>query len=161
MESRGISAYWPLLCLVAIAALGASAIFWSLGIFYREWMHLFMGLFLSQFAMLKLFDIRGFADGFQMYDLLAKRMRAYALIYPFVELALGLLYLSFIAPVVTYVLTIVVMTIGTIGVFVALARGLNVRCACMGTTLNVPLSTVTVVEDVGMGLMALAMLLTL
>jgi len=161
MEKKGLSAYWPLVCLVGVAALAASALYGSLGTTGRDWMHLFMGVFLTQFAMLKLFDISGFAEGFQRYDLVAQRSREYALAYPFIELLLGLLYVSFFLPVLTYVLTIIVMTVGSVGVFSALWRGLDVRCACMGTVLSVPLSTVTVVEDVGMGLMALAMLLTL
>jgi hypothetical protein len=40
-------------------------------------------------------------------------------------------------------------------IFVDFYERLDVRCACMGTILNVPLSTVTLTEDIGMGLMAL------
>ena len=58
------------------------------------WMHDFMGLFLVVFSMFKFFDMEGFADGFQMYDLLAKPFRPYAYVYPFIELALGLGYLA-------------------------------------------------------------------
>jgi len=51
------------------------------------------------------------------------------------------------------------MGFGAIGVFRALRSGLDVNCACMGSALDVPLSTVAVVENVGMTLMAAAMLL--
>jgi hypothetical protein len=117
-------------------------------------MHYFMGFFLCQFAMLKLFHPSGFADGFQMYDLVAKKSRTYAYLYPLIELALGLAYLSFSIPILTYILTIVVMGVGTIGVIGALRRGLDIRCACMGTVLDVPLSTVTLTEDIAMVAMA-------
>jgi len=126
---------------------------------FGVWMHDFMGIFLMVFAMLKLFDLTGFATGFQRYDLLAKHSRAYALIYPFVELSLALGYLSMWNPQVVYIATIGVMGFGAIGVFVALRKGLSVKCACMGTSLNVPLSTVAVVEDVGMVAMAATMLI--
>ena len=122
-------------------------------------MHDFMGLFLLTFSMLKLFHLRGFAEGFQQYDLLAKRSRGYALLYPFLELALALGYLSHWQPQLVYVSTVVLMTFGALGVFQALAKGLDLKCACMGNTLNVPLSTVAIIEDVGMAMMALAMLL--
>ena len=122
-------------------------------------MHDFMGLFLLSFSMLKLFDLPGFAEGFQKYDLLAGKFRPYAFTYPFLELALALGYLSHWQPQFVYLATIVLMTFGAIGVFRTLAKGLDLKCACMGSSLNVPLSTVAVVEDVGMALMALLMLL--
>lgn len=122
-------------------------------------MHDFMGLFLLSFSMLKLFDLAGFAEGFQKYDLLAGKFRPYALLYPFLELALALGYLSHWQPTTVYLATVILMTFGAIGVFRTLAQGLDIKCACMGSTLNVPLSTVAVIEDVGMALMALAMLL--
>jgi hypothetical protein len=145
--------YWPLFALILVAALGAVAL--QKG----NWMHYFMGLFLCQFAMLKLFHPAGFADGFQMYDLIAKKFRVYAYLYPVIELALGLAYLSFSAPTLTYIVTIVVMGIGAVGVIKALREGLDVRCACMGTVLDVPLSTVTLTEDIGMIAMAFWMLI--
>ena len=52
------------------------------------------------------------------------------------------------------------MTFGALGVLLALAKGLDLKSACMGNTLNVPLSTVAIIEDVGMAIMALTMLLT-
>ena len=45
-----------------------------------------------------------------------------------------------------------------LGVFSALRRGLDVECACMGSVLHVPLSTVALVEDLGMAGMAGGML---
>lgn len=151
--------YVPLLALLGASALVASALFHSYGpgVPFARWMHAFMGFFLVVFALLKLFDLPGFADGFQMYDLLAKRVRAYALVYPFIELALGLGYLAFWRPTTVYLATFVVLGFGALGVISALRRGLDVHCACMGNTLKVPLSTVALVEDLGMALMALAM----
>jgi len=122
-------------------------------------MHNFMGLFLVMFSMLKLFDLPGFANGFQKYDLLAKRLRLWALIYPFLELGLGLAYLKRWQLETVYLTTIFLMSFGALGVFSALKKGLNVKCACMGTSLSVPLSTVAIVEDLGMVAMAIVMLL--
>jgi hypothetical protein len=48
---------------------------------------------------------------------------------------------------------------GALGVIRALTKGMNVSCACLGTVLKVPLSTVALVEDLGMAGMAGAMLL--
>lgn len=122
-------------------------------------MHIFMGFFLCQFAMLKLFHPFTFADGFQMYDLLAKRSRLYALVYPGLELLLGLFYLGFLFPLFTYIATIVLMGFGSVGVATALNKGLDINCPCMGSILDVPLSTVTLTEDLGMAALALLMLI--
>jgi biotin transporter BioY len=120
-------------------------------------MHNFMGLFLVMFATLKLFDLPGFADGFQMYDLLAKKSRGYALAYPFIELALGLGYLAGWRPALVYAATVIVLGFGAIGVIRALRLGLDINCACMGNILKVPLSTVALTEDVAMAAMAAVM----
>lgn len=151
-----IGRYWPLIALILVAAAGAIALTLN-GLV--NWMHYFMGFFLCQFAMLKLFHPSSFAEGFQKYDLVAKKFRFYAYVYPLIELALGLAYLSFTAPILTYILTIIVMGVGAVGVIGALRRGLDIRCACMGTVLDVPLSTVTLTEDIAMIVMACWMLI--
>ena len=93
-----------------------------------------------------------------MYDLLAKPLRPYAYVYPFIELVLGLGYLAHWQPTTIYFATIAVMVFGSLGVFNALRKGLDLDCACMGTVLSVPLSTVALLEDLGMAAMAAAML---
>lgn len=155
--------YIPLFALLIVSVLVAAAIYRSYGpgVNLVRATHAFMGFFLVVFALLKLFDLPGFADGFQMYDLLAKRVRAYAYIYPFLELALGLAYLAFWQPATVYLVTFLVLGFGALGVIDALRRGLDVDCACMGNTLKVPLSTVALVEDLGMAAMALVMWLRL
>lgn len=159
-EKRGksMSDYWPLVSLVLIAAALGCAIIYRTDGGMTEWMHYFMGFFLCIFGMLKIFTPSAFADGFQMYDILAMRFRPYAYIYPYIELGLGLAYLSFIFPLITYTLTILVMMFGATGVVFALMRGLDINCPCMGSVLKVPLSTVTLTENIGMAVMAAIML---
>ncbi len=157
-EKKPFKRYWPLFALILVAALAGLALTYGTEKGLHGWMHYFMGVFLCQFAMLKLFHPADFSEGFQMYDLIAKKFRAYAYLYPLIELGLGLSYLSFASPIQTYIITILVMGIGAVGVIRALIRGLDVRCACMGTVLDVPLSTVTLSEDLAMGAMAAAML---
>ena len=147
--------YWPLIALVGTSALAATAI--NPGDTHM-WMHYFMGFFLCVFSLLKIFDPASFAKGFAKYDLLAKRSRTYGMFYPFIELALGLGYLSFWQPAWVYTATIVVLGFGTIGVLTALRAGLNINCPCMGNILKVPLSTVTLTENLSMVAMAAFML---
>lgn len=124
-------------------------------------MNHFMGFFFLLLAMFKLFNLSAFADGFQMYDLVAKKTRLYAYIYPFIELLLGGLFLSGLFPFFTNMITVIVMAISAAGVFVSMKRGYKFKCACLGTVLNVPLSTVSLVENLGMGAMAALMLINL
>lgn len=153
--------YLPLGVLLALTLLSATALQFRASVWnWTDWMHNFMGLFLVVFAMFKLFDIKGFVNGFAMYDLLARRVRAWGYVYPFLELALGLAYLAHWQPFVTYAATAGLLVFGALGVLSALRRGLDIECACMGTVLHVPLSTVALVEDLGMAGMAGAMLVT-
>jgi hypothetical protein len=155
--------YWPLVSLVIVSALAALAI--TIGFLgnltMTGVMHAYMGVLLVLFALLKIFDLEGFANGFAMYDLIAKRYPAWGYIYPFVELALGLAFFAFFWPTATYIVTIMVFTSGAVGVVLALQRGLNIACACMGSVLLVPLSTVTLTEDVLMVAMAIMLLMTI
>lgn len=155
---KKITRYLPLFVLVAVSALSSLALVWGRSLGWMEGMQLFMGLLFSLFAMLKLFHLPRFVEGFRMYDWIAKRWRGYAYLYPFIELTLGLAYLSGVEPTVVNILTIVITSIGAFGVCRALKAGLDLRCACMGTILDVPLSTVTLTEDIGMAIMALAMI---
>lgn len=154
-----ISDYAPLAILLALTMLAAAAkqADYRHGWEGRAWMLDAMGFFLVVFSMFKFFNLSGFADGFQMYDLLAKRVRAYAFAYPFIELGLGLAYLARWQLPVVYAVTLGVMAFGALGVLDALRRKLDVDCACLGTVLQVPLSTVALAEDLGMVAMAAVM----
>jgi len=148
--------YLPLIVLVGLSFLAALAI--HTRPVEPGLMPTFMGLFLVIFSMFKFFDLAGFAKGFAKYDLLAMRAKPYGFIYPFFEAGLGLAYLNVFQPKWTNIFVLVLMSFGTLGVVNALRKGLDLRCACLGTTLNVPLSTVAIVENVTMSVMAACML---
>ncbi len=152
--------YVPLMVIIGLIILICFALQIAAGSFNAHiWMQHFMGFFFVIFAMFKLINLPGFCKGFLMYDLLAKRFSAYGYIYPFIELALGLAYLSNVLPMLTNLVTLIVMAVSSLGVIKSIRDGMNIKCACLGTVLNVPLSTVSVIENVGMGLMAAGMLL--
>lgn len=158
-RGKSVADYWPLISLVAVSGLAALAIAQGAhDLSMRALMHAYMGVFLVVFALLKLFDPHGFKRGFAMYDLVARREKRWGYVYPYIELALGLAYLAFFWPVATYVATIAVFTLGAAGVLLGLRRGLDIACPCMGNILSVPLSTVTLTEDLIMVAMALMLL---
>lgn len=126
----------------------------------RAMTHFMAGFFLV-FSFFKLLDLPAFADAYAGYDIVAGRWRGYGYAYPFVELALGAAYLTGFRPVLTNAATVVVMGVGTVGVVRTLVAGRKIRCACLGSVFNLPMSYVTLTEDllmVGMATVALAML---
>jgi copper chaperone CopZ len=163
-----LATYYPLL-LILVFILGGSILV-QLGqhaghgmglaaISGVETMRYFMAGFFIVFAFFKLLDIRAFADAYAGYDLLAARWHGWGLIYPFVELALGIAYLAHWNPTFTHWATILIMGFSSIGVIRAVMNKTKIQCACLGTVFKLPMSTVTIVEDVGMVLMAAWMLL--
>ena len=123
-----------------------------------EFVRFFMTGFFIVFAGFKLMDLKGFADGYATYDLLAQKVRAYAFAYPFIELAFGLLMLAGFHPAWLLWAEAGVMALSGIGVAIKLAKGEQFQCACLGTFLKVPLTKITVVEDFGMAVLALVLL---
>jgi copper chaperone CopZ len=118
----------------------------------------FMAGFFIVFSFFKLLDPPGFVSAYRGYDLIARKVPAWGWAYPFVELALGVAYLLAWAPVVTNSVTLVVMLVGAAGVLKALLDKRAIRCACLGTALNLPMTKVTLVEDLTMAAMAAGML---
>ena len=76
----------------------------------------FMGLFYIVFSFFKMLDLKGFPDSFKMYDPLAKQLPIYAWIYPFIETALGLMFLFRFEVNIALICTLIVLGITTIGV---------------------------------------------
>lgn len=121
---------------------------------FGEWMPYFMGYFLCFFAYFKLIDVKGFAKSFAEYDLVTQKYPQYGMAYPFIELFLGIFFLTNFIPLLTNLALLGVMSVSSVGILKKVLSGESLKCACMGTALNVPLGYVSVVESVGMALMA-------
>jgi hypothetical protein len=119
----------------------------------------FMAGFFLTFSFFKLLDLRAFATAYSTYDVIARRWPRYGYAYPFVELGLGMAYLVGFRPVLTNVVTLLVMAVSSVGVVRTLMQRKQIKCACLGTVFELPMTYVTVVEDLLMVAMAAAMLL--
>jgi cation transport ATPase len=153
---------YPLLLIVGYIAGAVALATWfrsALGWSWHTFMLDFMAGFFLVFSFFKLLDLRGFVDAYQSYDILARPFRPWGFAYPFIELALGIAYLTRFELFATNVATLLLMLMGSVGVLRALLKKKAIRCACLGTALNLPMTTVTLVEDVGMAAMAAIMLL--
>jgi len=128
-----------------------------------NFMVLYMGIFFVVFSLFKMPDWKGFVQAFREYDLIAKAVKPYAYIYPLIELTLGVLYFvnyfhgDFYLNVLAGI-TLILLGIGGIGVAIKLAKKEKFQCACLGTWIKVPLTKVTLLEDVLMVAMALVLL---
>jgi hypothetical protein len=145
--------YRPLSIIIGLILLPNVALFLT-GASVEESMYNFMAGFFLVFAGFKLLDLRGFALAYSTYDLLARRVYSYGYLYPFIELSLGLAYLTRVAIPWVNILTLLVMAFSGLGVLLSLREKRKFQCACLGTIIKVPLTNVTLVEDFGMALMA-------
>ena len=130
---------------------------------YKNWnltnaMLDFMGLFYIIFSFFKILDIKGFSMSFRMYDPLAKQATIYGSIYPFIEALLGIMFLTRFQVNIALILTIIVLGITTIGVTQTLINKKSIKCACLGTTLNLPMTEATLIEIALMIIMALILI---
>ena len=121
----------------------------------------FMGLFYIVFSFFKLLDLKGFPDSFRMYDPLAKVWPSYAWAYPFIEVALGLMFLLRFQISIALVVTLIVLGITTYGVTRTLLDKKSIQCACLGTALKLPMTEATFIENTIMIAMAVVMLINL
>ncbi len=119
-----------------------------------QWMRHFMAGFFLCFSFFKIINIKGFASSYQMYDILAMRWRAWAYIYPFIELLLGLAYLTRFMPLLTNSIAFVVMSLSLIGVIKSVLNKRKIQCACLGDVFDLPMSTITIIEDALMIIMS-------
>jgi len=113
----------------------------------HNWMANFMAGFFLVFSFFKLLDLKGFADSYASYDIVAKKWRGWGYLYPFIELALGLAFLVKLDLPITNGVTFVVMGISIIGVLQSLLQKRRIQCACLGAFFNLPMSSITVIED--------------
>ena len=119
----------------------------------------FMGLFYIIFSFFKILDIKGFSTSFKMYDPLAKKITIYGYIYPFIEILLGLMFLTRIEVNIALLITIIILGITSVGVTKTLLNKRTINCACLGTTLKLPMTEATFIENAIMITMAIVLLI--
>ena len=138
----------------------------SILLHYKNWswsafMLDFMGLFYIVFSFFKMLDLKGFPESFKMYDPLAKRIPVYGKVYPFIETGLGLMFLMRFEIPIALIITLVILSITTIGVVKTLLDKKSIRCACLGTALKLPMTEATFIENTIMIIMAIVMLVNI
>lgn len=112
-----------------------------------QWMRHFMGGFFLVFSFFKILNLSGFADSYAMYDVIAKRIPAWGYLYAFIELGLGIVFIINFNPVLSNAITLIIMGISIVGVLQSVLNKRKIQCACLGAIFNLPMSTITIIED--------------
>ncbi len=149
----------PLIIILVYIFLGALLVN-RLSFNLNNFMMDFMGLFFVLFSLLKFIDYKSFPTAFSKYDPLAKKVVVYAWIYPFLEALLGLCFLLRINIFTSIIITILILGMTTYGVVIKLMKHETIQCACIGTSINLPLTKATLIENGIMLFMAFWMLFT-
>ncbi len=146
-----LRSYYPLFVIMGLIAVASFA--------GQSWMMSFMAGFYIVFGAFKLLDVPAFANAYARYDIVAKAFRPWGYAYPFVELALGFAFLFWFQMGVATWIALILSLVGAAGVVQSVRAKETIQCACLGTVFQLPMSTVTIVENVGMAAMAAWMLL--
>ena len=158
-QATWFETYKPILLIFFYITLISSAVTFNYQLNFPDWMNLFMAQFFLAFSFFKFLNLKAFAESYSMYDIVAQKIKVYGFIYPFIELALGIAYLIAFNPTFTNSVTILVMGISSIGVIKSVINKQKIQCACLGAVFNLPMSTVTIIEDLLMVTMAIMALL--
>lgn len=144
-----------ILTYITVAALLMNIRPWSPADFMLD----FMGMFFFSFSFFKFLDLKGFAQSFSMYDPLAREFPLYGTIYPFVEVALGIMFFVRFEIEIALAITLCVLSITTVGVLRVLMKKRQIQCACLGSVLKLPMTLATFIENAIMIAMAGSMIL--
>jgi cation transport ATPase len=164
LSETQLNPYYPLFLIAGFITIVSFLTSFQQGIYVadnfelRTFLHNFMTGFFLVFSFFKLLDIKAFAESFQMYDLLAIKLPVYGKIYPFIELGLGLLCLIHFQLYYVYIADITIMGFGTLGVIQIVLDKRKIRCACLGSVFNLPMSTITIIENSLMVLIGIILL---
>lgn len=158
-ERTFLLSYWPLALIYVV-----SFVFALVSVKFHpapDFMSHFMGFVLVFFGLIKLNDVKGFAEGFAKYDPIAKRFSSYGSMYPYLEVALVVLFVLQLLVVLSTLITLFIYGASLYGAIRSLLNKEELHCVCLGTYFKLPLSRVTIVESVFMIGMSVWMLVML
>lgn len=159
VNGSSIESFKPLIIIVSFILLLVAMSQVTQGYFdWRESMRLFMGGFFIAFSFFKFLDLKGFAQAYSSYDIVSQKWVGWAYLYPFIELSLGLMFLFNLFPFYANLCTLVVLSVSSVGVIRSVRSNQKIKCACLGTGFNLPMTTVTIIEDLSMVVMSTIML---
>ena len=126
-----------------------------------NYMQNFMGLILLTFSYFKIINLQKFSESFIQYDPLAKIFKPYSSLYPFLEVILGIGFLTSYNIKYVSILTALVTGIGAFGIYKTIKNRQIIECACLGMVFKLPLSRVSLIENLAMFAMSVSIYINL
>ena len=121
----------------------------------------FMGIFFVVFSFFKLLNLKGFQNSFKKYDLIGKQCNLYCWIYPFIEIVIGIFLLMRFHIYTCLIITLIILISTSIGVVKSLRKKENIKCACLGSVLDLPMTEATLIENFTMIVMSFIILFSI
>jgi cation transport ATPase len=156
---RAIRKFKPLILMFSLVILFALIHQSIYGFHTHIFMQYFMAGFFLLFGGLKVINWKKFVPSYRAYDYLAKNSVIYAWLYPAVEFGLGLAYYFSLALTYVNLFVVALMLQKAYSVYSKIKSGEKIQCACLGGFFSIPITRVTLAEDLLMAGMALWMLL--
>jgi len=157
-----LSSKKPILLALMVVLVSSLSVEFGFGRFdLNNWLTTYMGIFFILFSFLKLLNVKSFSISFSRYDILAKKIPGFSATYPFIEFLLGIAFLTRTMLIFTNMITLVVMISQVIGVVKILKGKKIIQCACMGSSIDLSVSHITLFENLVMILMASYMIFQL
>ena len=160
VPSKDETSFRPVLAIFIVAFLIALAIGWlnDRDLFQLRTIEHFIATSMCLLAVQKLQDVESFSTMFLNYDLLARHWVPYGYLYPYGELAAGVLMLAGALVWISSPIALFIGSIGAISVFKAVyIDKRELKCACVGGNSNVPLGFVSLTENIMMIVMGIWM----
>ncbi len=154
----GFKKFFPLVIIFSSIILFTAVATYLHGFSLEFAMRMMMGSFFAIFGGFKIFNLTTFVDAYSTYDIVAMRFRIYAFVYPFLELLLAVLYLTNTGGIYRDIFTFLLMIVSSIGVIKKLQLKEEIPCACLGMVFKIPMTSVTLIEDILMAVEALVMI---
>lgn len=117
---------------------------------FRHSILYFLGFFSIIFAVLKIINLKGFVESFAEYDFISKKFIYYAYAFPFIELIFGIFFVLLRENIFLTAFCFIFYTLNLVSVLLALLKKQKFVCACLGGLFNVPLSYVSLLENLTM-----------
>jgi hypothetical protein len=126
-------------------------------------LHIFMQYFMAGyfliFGLLKVSNWSAFVRSYKKYDWAAAHSNIYAQIYPGLEILLGVAYYLDMFPVLLNIFVLTLMIEKGLSVYQSIQAKKISKCACLGGWFSIPITYVTVFEDLLMAAMAFWMIM--
>lgn len=142
--------YLPLVYIYLLTATLAVSMSVYFNSSFKNFILYFLGFFAIILSLLKLVRLQDFVEAFYEYDFVSQKFRIYAYLFPIFELIFGVSFLLLIENPYLEILCLSLFILNFYSVILALKKKRKFVCACLGDLIKVPLSYVSLIENLTM-----------